>query len=361
MAHLFHLGFDAVAAAYAEDAGIWDVTQPVAMGISSTAARSGGSTFCWAGDSVARLGVRSLGGNYSRLFAGLGYLIRHATISNTPTACTVTFYDGATAQVGWIVRSDGSLNVYAGATTAATLLGSTAAGVIPASGAAATGADYKMVEMEVIFGTGTAGSVRLKVADVEVLHVTGVNTAPSGVAQANRVRVSLAPTSNHEERVDDFYVNEDSGAAPHNTFYGEAFHVLPQRPVQDGEYSQMLRGGSSPAGANWQSVDDTGNDNTDYNYAEAVGVKDLYQLTTLGLTGTICGVSNYHIAMKDDVGSRDYAPLMRSGTTDNEGTQVTLTGTYTVRREQHNTNPATGLGWTSAEVDSAQLGQIVKV
>ena len=358
MANLIFMGFERLIGTYLNHANIWDVTAPT-FAYTTTAPRNGGSQQCIGPDAFERTGVKALGANYTHLFAGFGYMIRSAAISATPTNCTLRLMDGATTQVGLKVRSDGSISVHAGGNTSATLLGQTAAGVIVAAGTSGTGADYKMIELEVVCATGTGGSIKVRVADVEVLNVTGLNTAPSGGAQINRFSLIVCASGSMNERIDDFYINDDTGSAPENTFFGEAFVVESAIPTGNGNSSQWV-GSDGNSTDNYLLVDDTGNDDTDYVKSGTLNDLDTYALGNLSnATGTVIGMNHYMVARKDDVATRTIASAIRTNSADYVGSNKTMTGTYATYIENRLLNPDTSLRFTISEVNALEAGQKV--
>lgn len=362
MANLLFLGFEKLSGTYWSNSGIWDISQTgLSVALTTTAPRNGGSLQCLTSFSGAEEnGFKSLGGTYSHLFGGVAYMVRSASLSATPTNCTFTFYDGATAQIGWKVRSDGSISVHAGSSTAATNLGQTSTGVITAAGTSGTGADYKMIELEVVFGTGTSGSFKLRVADVELLNVTGVNTAPSGSAQATRFAIRLCASGSMTERLDDLYINDNSGSAPENTFFGEAFVVEGVQPNGNGNSSQWV-GSDGNSTDNYLLVDDTGNDDTDYVKSGTLNDLDTYAMENLSnATGTVIGASHYFIARKDDVATRTLASAIRTNSIDYvSATNKTMTGTYATFVDNRLVNPDTTLRFTISEINALEVGQKV--
>jgi hypothetical protein len=211
-----------------------------------------------------------------------------------------------------------------------------------------------MVELEVVFGTGTSGSIKLRVADVEVLNVTGINTAPSGVAQANRVRVHLSTSSDY---IDDFYVNDDSGSAPENTYFGEAFVVESMIPNGNGNSSQWV-GSDGNSTDNYLLVDDSGNDDTDYVRSGLLNDLDTYALSNLSnATGTIRRATHLFVARKDDVATRTLASTLRTNSTDYpSGTNKAMAGTYGVFVDERTINPDTSLRFTIADLNGIEYG-----
>lgn len=366
MANLFFTGFEKFVTTYVgwpnlSGAGnpIWDIQTWInnTVAASTTAPRGGGSgqcILCLNNDTTA---IRSLGGNYTNLFTGAGFLCRAASLPATPTNCDVVFYDGTTAQVGYAIRGDGSISVHRGSTVASTELGRSSTGVITPAGASALGADYKMVEMGVVFHAST-GTVTIKVAGVTVLTLTGQNTAPSGIAQANRF--GLQVRSNNANRWDDLYINDNSGSSPDNTFYGESFVVEGIQPNGDGNSSQWI-GSDGNSTNNYLLVDDTGNDDTDYVKSSTVNDLDTYAFANLtNASGTVVGVAHFIIAKKDDVVLRKISSALRISTTNYiSATELTLLGEYRNHMDRWLLSPATAVKFTISEINGMEAGQKV--
>jgi len=354
MANILFMGFEHLIATYHAHANVWDITQPGFL-VSTSLVRPGGSLQKISNTSGAEtFGVKSLGANYSHLFAGFGYINTRSPLPSM-TNCLFTFYDGATPQVGIRVLSDGSIGVYAGDTTAATLLGQTAAGVITTG---AVAADYKMIEIEVTFHA-TTGSVVLKVADTQVLSLTNKNTAPSGTAQANRFKLRCSTNNNGPESIDDLYINDDTGSAPENTFFGEAFVVEGIIATGNGNSSQWV-GSDGNSTDNYLLVDDTGNNDTDYIKSGTLNDLDLHSLGNLtNATGTVIGLNHYIVARKDDVATRTIASTIRTASTNYVGANKTMTGSYATFIENRLINPNTSLRFTISDVNGLEAGEKV--
>lgn len=358
MANLVFMGFEVLVNAYFNHVNVWDIAQFTAFVAPSTSVpRNGGSGYALVNSASETSATKSLGGNYAHLFAGVGWMYRAASLPATPTNLDFVFFDGATAQVGWVVSSLGEIIVYRGATTAATELGRTATGVIVAGGAAGTGADYKMIEVEVVFHA-SAGTVTVKVADTTVLTLTGQNTAPSGTAQANRFRLLMR--GNLAARLDDLYINDDSGSAPENTFFGESFVVESIIPNGNGNSSQWV-GSDGNSTDNYLLVDDTGNNDTDYVKSGTLNDLDTYAMSNLSnATGTIIGANHYFVARKDDVATRTIASAIRTNSTNYvSANNKTMVGTYAAFVENRLLNPDTSLRFTVSEINALEVGQKV--
>lgn len=355
MANLFYHGFERLIATYLRQA--WDVTAMGGGAFNATTPRAGGSQQAFQG-SLSTAPVRSLGGNYGHLFVGRAYLVRAASLPSTPSVVHYALLDGSTCQVGWYITSSGEIVVVRGNTTiaSATELGRTATGVIVAAGTGGTGADYVMIEMEVVFATDATGSVVIKVADVTVLTLSTVQTAASANAYANRLYFNQF---NSNEYSDDIYVNDDSGSAPENTFLGENFVVESPVPNGNGNSSQWV-GSDGNSTDNHLLVDDSGNGDTDYVKSGTLDDIDLYAFGDLSnATGTIIGVNHYLVARKDDVATRKIASIIRTNATDYVGSEKTMAGTYGLFNENRLMNPDTAARFTIAEVNALEAGQKV--
>lgn len=357
MANLMILGWERFTGTYWRSATIWDITQPVGAAVSTTMPRSGGSQQSLSGDAFVRTGVRSLGGNFAHLFAGRAELFRMAALLATPTTVDFALLDGATCQVGWYITSLGEVVVVRGNTTiaSATELGRTATGVIAAAGTGGTGSDYKMVEMGVVFATGATGSVEIKVGGVSVLTLSGVQTSATANAYANRLFYASRNSSSWFS--DDWYVNDDSGTAPENTFFGEAFVVESIIPTGNGNSSQFV-GSDGNSTDNYLLVDDSGNDDTDYVKSGTLNDLDTYAMGNLSnATGTVVRASHYFIARKDDVASRTLASALRTNSTNYiSATNKTMAGTYGLFIDERTVNPDTTLRFTISEINAIEYG-----
>lgn len=298
-------------------------------------------------------GGRALNATPSHIFMGVAFIPAGSNVRGT-AECNLSLYDGATAQIGWRNNGDGSISVYRGSTSAATLIGTTATGLVPFILGTPTSADFKMIELEVVFATGATGSVKLRIGNVEVLNISSVQTANSGTAQCTHVVLRSSGTSSLSEYYDDFYINDDSGSAPHNTYYGEAFAVEKQVPNAVGNYTEWSRNTGSN---NYQAVDDYFNSDTDYVNSNTLNQRDSYNSADLvTASGTIVGVEHNMVIRKDDIAPRAVTPLYRTGGSDYLGTEVSATGTYTLSLQRQILNPNTSAAWTVSEINALEHG-----
>lgn len=281
-------------------------------------------------------------------FFGVGH---RTSVSPSHANCNYTVWDNSTAQVGWRLNSDGSISVYRGTTNAAALIGTTAAGVFIFG---STNVDYQMIELEIIFDTGTAGSVILRVSGVEVLNVSGIQTSNSANNYADRFSINGSGSYNVANcGYDDFYVNDNTGSAPENTFFGEALACVTLLPASDGTYDGQW---TPSTGTNASALVTTSNADTDYISGLTTNDKQSYNMEDVSLSGTIIGINKQMIARKDDVARREIADLLLINGTDYLGTTHTLNGSYQGFYERILINPDTGARFTVSDVNALQLG-----
>ena len=346
MANLIFDGFENLITSYLQ----YKMAQNVRLVVSSSA-RPGGSTQALAGGNNGYGPVSlPIGSNVAHVFYGVGFRYPGSTVPSTQ--CQAILYDSATAQVGWKLNSNGSISVYRGATSGSTLIGTTTTGLITLNSVST--ADYKMVELEVVFATGATGTVKLRVNDTEVLNVSSVQTSNTANAYCTHYAISGSNAGSEGVNYDDLYVNDDTGSAPHNTYYGEAFVVERVLPNADGNSSQWTR---STGTNNYAMVDDTGNDDTDYVSSSTTNQIDTYGCSNLtNASGTVIGIEHNMIIRKDDVANRVVAPVIRTGGTDYPQTNRTATGTYTLWYERINTNPNTSLPFSISDINGIEIG-----
>lgn len=245
---------------------------------------------------------------------------------------------GGTQQVRLDTLADGTIEARRGDNT---LLGSSAAGVI-------TG-DNTWFSIEVKFViSNTTGSVVVKIDGTTVLDLTNQDTQNSSNAFANTVQFG-------QGNIDEIVVLDGSGTS-HNDFIGE-FRIETLRPTANGTTNNF----TPSAGSNWQNVDEAeSDDDTTYNESNTVGHIDLFQVEDLTLFeagDTIEAVQVSDSSIKDNVGSRTLRHLLRSGTTNYEGSDKKLTTNW----DKHffhiwEEDPDTAAAWTQSGVNAVEIG-----
>lgn len=205
----------------------------------------------------------------------------------------------------------------------------------------------------------TTGSYELRVDGVTELSATNVDTQNGGTATWDTIY--LGAVTGGITNWDDFYVCDQSGAAPRNTFLGpvKIECLLPQTDaVAAGTYAQLTPSTGTDHGA---LVDEVPPNTTDYNGSATVGLKDTYNYPPMTLTGTILGVQSNLYVLKSDASARSVCSTIRTGGADFDGANVSPGTTFGYIPTVFSTNPQTVAEWTVADIASLQVGMKVTV
>jgi len=230
----------------------------------------------------------------------------------------------------------GQMIVYngAGGTTLAT---STAAGLIPAS-------TWVYIELEIVL-SASAGSINAYINGQEVISVSGVNTGagPAFVLQA--VCLAANNSQTFANTYDDIYTTDVA------TKLGEQ-RIETLRPASNSSVQWTPSSGSNYADVNGTTVS-----GTTYVSTATVGNLDLYGIASLSETpSSISAVNVVSFAEKTDAGLRAITNTMVSGSTEQDGAEIYLSGSFGRNDSVQITNPATGSPWTATGVNALLIG-----
>lgn len=225
-------------------------------------------------------------------------------------------------------------------------VGGTVLGTAPISALAQA---YNYFELEeTIADAGGVAKVRLN--GVEVITYSG-DTKNGGTA--NTIDTISFNANGVVSWFDDMYVNNDSGSAPDNTYWGDV-RILPVRPSGVGNSTQF----TPDSGANWSRVNENPYSAANYVSSSTSGHKDLYAAGDISTSLTVLGVRVAAIAKNPDGGAVSVQTALRSGGTDYAGSAVPLGPTDAVISTLYPTDPATGVAWTPSGVNAAQIGVV---
>jgi hypothetical protein len=215
---------------------------------------------------------------------------------------------------------------------------------------------WHRIEVKVIAGTGTAGTVIVRQNGVVTLNLPGVDTGSAnltgvGLGFANEQNYCWAQTS------DDWWICDTSGTV-NNDFLGDV-RVLGISPSGNGTYSQ-LTGSDGNSVDNYALVDEVPPDTVDFVGSPTAGQKDTYQYADIPASYTVRGVRVAALASKSDAGQISGRILTRSGTTDAGGPDCALTSTPTLFSTVLENDPATSAAWTSGGLNAAEFGWEVR-
>lgn len=251
---------------------------------------------------------------------------------------------GATTHVNVRINATGAVEIYRGAV----LLAATASGII------STLDNWYYIEVSATL-SDTVGNVVVRVDGAVVLTFTGdtKNAGTSTLIDAVGVGYWTSGVQYFAYgRFDDLYVLNDQGATL-NAFLGETsiYTLLP-----DGAGSLTEQ---TPVGdpANWKNVNKVPYSATTYNSATVANKRDLYTLGDIAeTTAVIHAAVTTVIAKRVDTGTAAVRTLLRSGGTTYQGPDTPLTPNLALIQQQRLTNPATGNPWTTAELNTIELG-----
>lgn len=315
-----------LAGVYAASAGSMtpSSSQPRTGAIALTA--SGGSGIARRVLGAARTGV------------GIGYAVFLNNLpGSTDSGELMGWLDAGAAYLASLTMdTTGKIRAKLGA-AGGTLLGQTAAPVLVAGA-------YQHIEAFVKLST-TVGSIEVRVNEVTVLSLTGLN-----LGSTNCEQVTFAGALSGF--VDDVFCWDDTGST-NNTFIGDR-KVITLFPSADTAVTDWVAVGATP---DFECINEAApNGDTDYIVATPLsGPAKLSEFDYTNLPAGVAavnGVQIYTNALKTDAGASNVQVSVISGASVAAGTDNPLTTAYTYRMDMVENDPATGAPWTPAAVDA---------
>lgn len=287
--------------------------------------------------------------NIATVFVGIACLPSTAT----PSAISKILegLDGATSQ--WYVAIDtaGDIGVYRGdGTNIANTTG----------GSKLSTTLYNYIELK-ITTDNSAAVYQVLLNGTSILSGSGVNLRNGTHNYITAFKIRSITQSGSTMKYDDYYICDDSGSSPWNTYLSGANpNTLPKIgckvPSGAGNSTQW----TPDTGSNYARVSESNPDgDTSYVADTTVGDIDLYALPSSGLTtNPILGVMTTLWTKLDAAGSRGICVEYRSGGTNYDGSTITETVTtgYTPHSEIKMLDPATSAQWTRSNLDALQVG-----
>lgn len=225
--------------------------------------------------------------------------------------------------------------------------------VLGTSTAMLTAGVYCYLEVRFVIND-VAGSIEVRKDGVSILNVTNVDTQVHATIAASDQFQFLITSSSEAGTIDfdDIYICDSSGII-NNNFLGD-LRVDAVFPNGVGNSSML----TPSAGSNWQNVDDDpADDDVTYNSASGTGAIDTYAFPDIAPTvGTVHGLVSYLTMKKDEAAVHTAQAVIRRGSTNYPSTHKTLTTSYAMYQEVHETDPSTIAQWTIANVNAAEFG-----
>jgi len=260
----------------------------------------------------------------------------------------IQIMSGATAQCNLALTTAGILFAARGGTG----LGTATMAAFPLN-------TYVFIEFKVVIHP-SAGSVVIRLDELEVLNISGVNTAATGTAAWDSVMLGGAWVNT---LCDDLYTVDSSGLAPCNDLLGDC-RVDARYPTAEGASSAWTPLSGSD---NALMVDDPGpplytsgvgpDDDTTYNSTLTLAATDTHVVQDAPVpAAALYGVQLCISMKKSDAGTCSVAPVVRHSGTDYPGTAVNPGTAYAYVMTPYGLNPGTGAAWTEAGFNAAEFG-----
>lgn len=211
----------------------------------------------------------------------------------------------------------------------------------------------------------TDGTLEIKVNTVPVLSLINVRTANgTPVLPATQPGIThlwwsynpldAAGSWSNDWRSDDCYFLTMDGSQ-NNDYLGNV-RVRYMPVIGNSTPLDWIIGGTSPAPTNWQSVLNLSVNDTSFVRSSTVGAEDFYDIDPILNVPTVFGVEIGGAYRQDDATQRFVANQIRSAGVTATGTTLATNQSYTFSYDIYELNPATGLGWSGAEVNAIDVG-----
>lgn len=227
--------------------------------------------------------------------------------------------------------------------------------------------------LEISFTIGS-GTFDIHVDGTSVGSGTGIALQQTGNATVNRIHFnqtndSVGGIDWGQQSYDDLYVINPSDSSGAIDFLGEV-RVQTKYPDADGFQDDFLRSAGSVNANNVNTSPVTYTNTTNFNYSGTVGAKDLYSIANFTISGTIFAVQENLSFRKDDVGNRNVTAILRTASTNYEGTipESTIThdqemdlsfscfSSYTYGGQIWEKNPSTADTWDLIDLNLTEFG-----
>jgi hypothetical protein len=206
----------------------------------------------------------------------------------------------------------------------------------------------------------TSGIIEVRINTVTVISFTGDTHSGTPVLSLpygwDTIHYLVPPSgSTTILYMDDIYILDNTGS--HNTDYLGNTRVNTQLTISAGDLTQFSLVG---AAANWDAVNDTALNDSEYVYSGTVGQEDLYTMNPNVAAQNIFGVQVRGAYRQDDSTQIVAHNILKTGGTIYEGGDQYLSGSYRYYRDIWELNPHSGVGWVSADLNAIQAGTKVQ-
>jgi hypothetical protein len=195
----------------------------------------------------------------------------------------------------------------------------------------------------------SGGYVIVRLNGVEILNVSGINTAYS----SSNPNTEIVKILGHDQfYFDDWYICDNSGMK-NNDFLGD-IKVLSYTPTRDGSRIDFTPVG---AASNYQAVNEAlQNSDTNYVTQSGIGMYDLYGFTAPSISGSLLGIQQTVTARKDDSGTRFIKLIGSYGSNNAESSSISLLDNYRTYFNIYESRLGTNEDWSFNDLNSAEFG-----
>jgi hypothetical protein len=269
--------------------------------------------------------------NYATLFTGFRWI-------GASSVEVIHFIDGATVQCGLSVDAFGRLFFWRGTTATVLATGST---VLIAGG-------VYWIEVAATINNVT-GSFTVSLGGAVEFTAVNQNTRTTANNQVNNLTWPMPV--NPSPKLDDVYVNDDTGPAPYNTFLG-VIRVETLFMTVQGSVAWVPK-----TSTNLSQIQEVNMDSdTTYNVTPSAAIDEFTHGALSSTPITIFAVDVISSARKDDVKAVQYRNKLISGATTANGATNSLATVYQYVRDSYQTDPNTGAPWAAAAVNATTIG-----
>lgn len=209
----------------------------------------------------------------------------------------------------------------------------------------------------------STGTVDVRRDGISILSISGVDTKNGGTETVISTIGWTQAGVNTQHLIDDIYISNNQGSL-NNGFLGEIV-VETLYPNGSGTHSGLV-GSDGDSINNFQNVDETSPNDSDYNGSATVGAKDTYNLSNLvRIDGTIVALAANLRTVKSDAGAISMrrtliTPNGAAVPTLNEGADIALATPASWTGEIIEQNPVLVAPWTIASINGLELGAEVR-
>lgn len=217
---------------------------------------------------------------------------------------------------------------------------------------------WHLIEVRQQITSTTAGITEVWLDGNRVINFSGDNTSSSGLTTqyvcVGSVYTSNAIGTGGYWAIDDLAINDTSGSL-NNARPGDGRVVL-LTPSGAGVNAPVLLRGGTDSGANWSQVDEVPPSLLDFVYSNTPGDRETYAMTDLPANAGVRVVEELIFGRNSDVGAGSIGPTIKSGSTTNELTAISMGTSVGYIGGRWETDPATGIAWSSAAVNAVEAG-----